>query len=100
MTQSSGIDYVTARKSDHTVRKSLASIGQKTLAEALGRSEPWVSRWKDSEIQPMCELLAALGLKVVPVSFKCLPDEHIRSLEYFARVGMRTDSLGLDWDNE
>lgn len=97
MNASSPIVLGIARKSDTLIRKRLASFGQKPLADAIGKSETWVSRWKDEDITRTCEILSALGLKVTPSDQRCFPDEHIRALEYFARIGMKTDALGLDW---
>ena len=79
-----------ARKSLTAILQRLASVGQKPLGEALARSETWISRWKSDDSESCADLLAALGLKVVPAEHECYSPEFIRSLRYFARIGMES----------
>jgi hypothetical protein len=91
-----------ARKIESHVLRRLASVGQARLADELGISESRMSRIKsEGEIERFCSMLAVLGLKVVPESWQCSDPEFMRSLKYFARVGMehaRPETTELDWE--
>lgn len=88
-----------ARKSHAEILRRLASAGQKPTADAIGKSETWVSRWKSEDSETCACLLAALGLKVVPAEHQCYDREHIEHLRYFAKLGMASEEpKALDWE--
>lgn len=67
-----------ARKNAASILRRLARYGQATVAAELGVSESSVSRWKgDGEVDRWSRLLALLGLKVVPIDWRCFPPEHV-----------------------
>ena len=79
----------------------LASLGQNDVAKAIGKSDSWVSRWKDQDCAIFTRLLGALGLKVVPAHFKCYDPAHIAHLEYFAKIGLAQETSSiLEWEGE
>lgn len=51
-----------AREFESLILNRLLSVGQKTVADAIGVSESTVSRWKEGEIERWCKVLALLGL--------------------------------------
>lgn len=75
------------------VLKELASMGQVTAAGLIGVSESTVSRMKDGDLEKFSDLLAACGLKIVPVSMQCFPAEEVEALRILAR---RSDVLRAD----
>lgn len=77
-----------SRKCEGAILRALASTGQKAAGELVGKSETWVSRWKSDDMKSCADLLAALGLKVVPAENKCYAPEYIEHLHYFAQIGM------------
>ncbi len=79
----------------------LVSVGQKTVADAIGLSESTVSRWKEGEIERWAKLFALLGLQVVPVSAVVVNAEYLRSLETLAELGLKAEKKRpgpLGWD--
>lgn len=85
-----------ARKSTTEILRRLASRGQKAVGEALGKSETWVSRWKSADAQSCADLLAVLGLKVVPAENECHAPSYIAHLRYFARIGVAVEQSPAD----
>ena len=61
-----------SRKIESTILQALAKTGQVEIARIMGASESSVSRLKEDKIGQLSELLAACGLKVVPVAYKCI----------------------------
>ncbi|MFO6388583.1 CII family transcriptional regulator [Pseudomonas aeruginosa] len=79
----------------------LLSVGQKTVADAIGVSESTVSRWKEGEIERWCKVLALLELQVVPMSAQCHPSEYIQALKTLAELGLQAEKKRpgpLGWD--
>jgi transcriptional regulator with XRE-family HTH domain len=70
-----------ARDSEALTLKRLLSVGQKTVADAIGVSESTVSRWKEGEIERWCRVLALLGLRIVPSDVQCHPPQYIQALK-------------------
>ena len=89
-----------ARKSHSLILRRLASVGQKNAGEAIGKSETWVSRWKDADAEIEARLLAALGLKIVPATAICYSPEGIEHLMFFARKGMAQQPAALEWEDD
>ena len=82
-----------ARKNEKVILSELAETGQAVAASCMGVNESTVSRLKQGDIEQASKLLAACGLKVVPVSFRCYPEEEIAALRVLAR---RSDVLRAD----
>ncbi len=89
-----------SRKSQTQILRGLASTGQKTAGEAIGKSETWVSRFASDQLKSCADLLAAVGLKVVPADHRCYSPEYIEHLHYFAKRGMEEakPDLAQDFD--
>lgn len=88
-----------ARKNEKVILSTLAEVGQLVAANCMGVSESTVSRMKGGDIEQMSKLLAALGMKVVPVGMHCYPEDEIEALRILAR---RSDVLradGLSWED-
>jgi hypothetical protein len=85
MTPVSAADAERARKFQGLVLQRLASVGQRHVAEQLTTSESTVSRFVSSDLERVCLVLAALGLKVVPGEMQCYPPDKIRILLCLAR---------------
>lgn len=79
----------------------LASVGQKTVADAIGVNESTVSRWKDGEIERWSKVLAMLDLQVVPMTAVLVNGAYLRSLETLAELGLQAEKKRpgpLGWD--
>lgn len=74
-----------SRKSHALTLQRLASIGQVKVAEVVGASESTVSRFVSTDLERACIVLAALGLKIVPVEMKCYEPRKIAILMELAR---------------
>lgn len=91
-----------SRKNETTILKALASAGQARLAELLGVSESRVSRWKsEGDIARTSEMLAHLGLKVVPVTVQCFDPQYVEHLRALAQLGLRhpAGDQVLEWED-
>src|SRR5574337_271744 len=90
-----------ARKTHAAILKALAAVGQNAAGEAIGKSESWVSRWKVDDSELCARVLAACGLKAVPVGYRCYAPEYIEHLRYFAQHGMAQHAPPeLEWGDE
>jgi len=91
----------TAREFESLVLQRLVSVGQRTVADAIGVNESTVSRWKEGEIERWCKVLVLLGLQVVPASAMVVNAEYLRSLETLAELGLKAEKKRpgpLGWD--
>lgn len=88
-----------SRKNQAVILSALSDRGQAVAAGCMGVSESTVSRMKDGELEKLSCLLAAVGLKVVPVDMHCYQEAEIEALRILAR---RSDVLrphGLEWED-
>jgi len=78
-----------ARKTLTTILQGLQEPGRAvSLASVIGVSEPTLSRLKNDHLPTLCELLAHMGLKVVPVERVCVDAETYRALCHIATKAM------------
>lgn len=75
-----------SRKNESIVLRALAEQSQARIAEQLGVDASTVSRFKDGGLAQASALLAACGLKVVPISMQCFPQEKVGALLTLARA--------------
>lgn len=87
-----------ATKIESVIFTALHRAGQVHVAKAIGVSEATVSTAKSTSIPQLARMLAACGLKVVPVEAQCHSPEYIQALRTFARMAMETEPPRLDWD--
>lgn len=89
-----------ARKNEKLILSALAETDQAIAAACMGTSETTVSRMKQGDIEQASKLLAACGLKVVPIGFHCYPEDEIEALRILARRSdvLRADSLSWEAD--
>lgn len=94
------MDTARANKIEQTILHALAETGQSTVAQQIEVNESTVSRAK-ADIQLMAKIMAACGLKVVPVTVRCFNPKYIESLQHLAREHLNSDGeikTALDWD--
>jgi hypothetical protein len=89
-----------ARKNETVIRSALADTGQLVAADLMGLSESTVSRMKGrddngGEIEQISRLMAAIGLKPVPINMHCKSDD-----EWFALQVLASRSHILDRDTD
>ncbi len=88
MAESCQVNAELSRKLQTEILRRLASVGQKALGEAIGKSETWVSRWKSDDLTTCADLLTALGLKTVQATNHCYSPEYMEHLHFFAKIGI------------
>lgn len=92
----------TARKSHRLFLRGLRAIGQLRAAEISHVSEGTYSKWiSEGRIESFSEVLAAMGLKLVPTSSRCFNPKEIETIlwqaqQYLARIGSVDQLL---WDD-
>lgn len=74
-----------ARRNERTVLQAFSRVSQARIAEQLGIDDSRVSRFKDGGLEQAAQLLAACGLKVVPIEMQCFPQDKISALLTLAR---------------
>ncbi|ENH6340909.1 hypothetical protein ABWH74_004299 [Burkholderia vietnamiensis] len=74
-----------ARKSHSLALQRISAKGQNTIATEIGVSPPTVSRFVSDDLERACQVLAAAGLKVVPVEMQCFPPRKVEMLLELAR---------------
>lgn len=77
-----------SRKFHSLFLQRLASTGQVGVADQLGVSESTISRCVKDDIERVCQMLAAVGLKVVPAEMQCYPKEEIEAIFTLAKASM------------
>lgn len=81
-----------AREFEALILRQLASIGQRTVANALGVHESTVSRMKAGEIEAICRMLAVLELQIVPDSYVVTCPQYLQAVETLAALGLKHES--------
>ena len=85
----------TARKSLAAILQGLSSVGQVNVAKALDASESTISKLKsDGDLDRLAKLLAIVGLKVVPVRFRCEDPDYLAAMEMLAHRYMESRQAG------
>lgn len=74
-----------SRKNESIVLRALAEHSQTRIAEQLGVDASTVSRFKDGGLAQASALLAACGLKVVPIDMQCFSRDKVNALLTLAR---------------
>lgn len=82
-----------ARKNEKVILSALAETGQAVAASCMGVNESTVSRLKHGDIEQASKLLAACGLKVVPVDYHCVDKSVYWALQILAQ---KSDALKPD----
>ncbi len=91
-TQLSPDQHERAREFEALILQQLASVGQRTVANALGVHESTVSRMKAGEIEAICRMLAALELQIVPDSHVVTCPQYLQAVETLAALGLKHES--------
>ena len=93
-----------ARKNLAAIFQALSTLGQTNYAKVLEVSEPTVSRMKEKEFPEVAKQVAALKLKVVPETFRCVDPAYLAGLEHFAKCWLEHITANgpqkepLSWD--
>lgn len=88
-----------AKKGLSLALKRLAECTQTSVAVAMGVSETTMNRIKTERLEEVVELLAHLGLKVVPSDYRCVdPDAYAFLTSTHERVMRKAPQL--IWERE
>lgn len=79
-----------SRKFHSLALQRVASVGQVNISAKLGVSEATISRFilMPENLERACQVIAALGLKVVPAEMHCYPREEIEAIFTLAKSSM------------
>lgn len=80
-----------ARKNRSTIFEGLSSVGQVEVARRLGIVESTLSKMKGDELEKAAQVMAAAGLKVVPVAYRCVDPRYMEAILVLA--GQQIDRL-------
>lgn len=76
-TQLSQEQAARARKNFVLIKQRIESVGNAPVALAVGCDESTICRMKPEKFQQFAEILAVLGLKVVPSEMRCFNERDI-----------------------
>jgi len=87
MAESSPAAPERARKLHALALQRIARVGQNRIAEEIGVSAATVSRFvsEPDNLERACKVLAAAGLKIVPITMQCFPPEKVAIFMTLAR---------------
>ncbi|WP_063923108.1 type IV toxin-antitoxin system AbiEi family antitoxin domain-containing protein [Cupriavidus basilensis] len=78
-----------ARKNLTVSLHHIARTGQNRIAEEIGVSAPTISRFcSEGDLERACKVLAAAGIKCVPIEFQCFPKDTVAAFMQLARERM------------
>jgi hypothetical protein len=101
MTAVSSAIAARSRKNFTAILQGLATVGQSKVADLTGISETKVSRFKTCDLEELAALMAACGLKAVPVDMQCFDPEYVKALKVMAGVGLKQpEPQLLDWGDQ
>lgn len=70
-----------ARKAYCMVLQRLQVNGkQAAVAASMGVSDTLISRFKNEQLETLCNVLCHLGLKIVPAEMTCFPPDKVQAL--------------------
>lgn len=95
------MDAERARRNAACVLQALSRVGSEPVAREIGVSESTVSRLKNEHLEHYARLLAACGLKVVPVDMQCYRPSAIAAMVTLAkeRMAQIESPEQLQWDD-
>ena len=92
MTEACSLVVETARKSLTFALQGLSEPGtQSAIAKAMQTSEATVSRLKTEHLQPIIEMLALSGMKVVKATDKTINEERLRAIAVLAHYALSSE---------
>lgn len=78
-----------ARKNLSVALREIARTGQNRIADEIGVSAPTVSRFcSEGDLERACKVLAAAGIKCVPIEYQCFPKNTVAAFMQLARERM------------
>lgn len=63
---------------------ALSRVGLRRVAEDLGKDETTVGRMRDQQFPQFAQMLASMGLKVVPTGYQCVDADTYKVLKRWA----------------
>ena len=85
MSQLSNEQRAWSRNMQAQILQALAAHGQSVVAEKMGVDSSTITRLKDAHLENLCNLMAAIGLKVVRKDMKCYNPAKVEVLYALAR---------------
>lgn len=74
-----------SRNMQSQILQAIDKQGQSVVADCIGVDSSTVTRMKDAHIERVCNLMAVVGLKVVPMHMKCYNEQKIDILFRLAK---------------
>lgn len=88
------------QKGHTALLRGLASVSQKRAAEMIGCSETTMNSIKADHLERFAALVAAVGLKLVPVTDQTFDESFISALKTLAAIGLGRDVEQIERDEE
>lgn len=77
-----------SRKIASTILTGLHRVGQVRVAEHCECSESKISKWKSEDLENAARIIAACGMKVVPIEKRCFDQQQIAAILTLAKQHM------------
>ena len=84
------------------ILQSIEATGQSVVANCVGVDASTITRWKEGKgrIESICDLMAVLGLKVVPMDMQCYNPAKVEILWALAKDNLTRSQQVDDFFHE
>lgn len=89
-----------AQKGHTALLRGLAGVSQKRAAELIGCSETTMNAIKADQLERFAALVAACGLKLVPITDQTFDESYISALRTLAAIGLGQETTQIEAGDE
>lgn len=91
-----------SRNMQSQILQSIEAVGQGVVANCVGVDASTITRWKEDKgrIESICDLMAVLGLKVVPMDMQCYNPAKVEILWALAKDNLTRSQQVDDFFHE
>ena len=76
------------RRNNSILLRCFAEVSQKVVADRIGVSEATISSIKSDQLERFAAIVAACGLKLVPITAQTYDESFVEALKTIAVVGL------------
>lgn len=78
-----------SRKFHSLALQKISKVGQNEIAKLISTSDSTLSRFVSADLERACQILAASGLKIVPIEMRCYDHETIEAIFTLAKKNLQ-----------
>lgn len=88
------------RRNHAVILRAISDVTGKRVAELIGVSESTLSAMKSDNLERFASLIAACGLKIVPITEQVYDESVISAIKTLAAIGLGRDLKRVEGDDE